>query len=100
MTRHEALGTDRAGNKYWFLCRRLFVEGLDGSVSYYSTAKQLQEVLIALDPELYEAELCEAIEDIRPEMERQMAITEKLTNDKKASFRKSYLELENGECLV
>ena len=99
MTRHEALGFDRAGNKYWFLCRRLFVEGQDGNVTYYSTAKQLEELLLALDPNLFESELCETIEDIRPELERQMSITEKLTNEKKASFRKSYLELENGEFL-
>jgi nucleosome-remodeling factor subunit BPTF len=97
LTRHEALGFDRSGNKYWFICRRLFVEAQDGTILYYSTAKQLEELLLALDPDLFEAELCEAIEDIRPELERQMSITEKLTNEKKASFRKSYLELENGE---
>jgi hypothetical protein len=34
---------------------------------------------------------------MKPELERQMRITEKLTNDKKANFKKSYFELENGK---
>ena len=97
MNRHEALGFDRAGNKYWFVCRRLFVEAQGGTVSYYTSVKQLEEVLQALDEDLFEADLCETLEYLRPEIERQMTITETLTNEKKASFRKSYLELENGE---
>ena len=95
--RNEALGTDRAGNKYWFICRRLFVEALDGSVAYYSTPKQLEELMYSLDPEVYEADLCEAIEYNKPDIERQMRITESMTNSKKAYSRKSYLELENGK---
>ncbi len=95
--RNEALGTDRAGNKYWFICRRIFVEAQDGSVAYYSTPKQLEELIYSLDAELYESDLCETIEDNRHEIERQMRITENLTNNKKANFRKSYLELENGK---
>jgi nucleosome-remodeling factor subunit BPTF len=50
LTRHEALGFDRAGNKYWFICRRIFVEGSDGNVAYYSTPRQFQELFSALDP--------------------------------------------------
>ena len=95
LNRHEALGFDRAGNKYWFVCRRIFVECQDGTVSYYSTTRQLEELLHSLDEDLYEAELCDAINDIRPELERQMMITEQLTSERKLHSRKSYFDLEN-----
>lgn len=42
--REDCLGIDRAGRKYWFMCRRLVIEDTDGSVSYYSTVKQLEEL--------------------------------------------------------
>jgi len=44
MCRQDCLGLDRHGNKYWFLCRRLVVEMADGSLKYYSTVKQLEEL--------------------------------------------------------
>jgi hypothetical protein len=66
-------------------------------VSYYSTTNQLEELIYSLDEDLYEADLCEAINDIRQGLERQMMVTEELTNERKAHSRKSYFELDDGE---
>ncbi len=93
--RHQALGFDRAGNKYWFITRRIFVEEAGGAVRYYTSVPQFEELMDTLDSRYYEAELCEAIEVNRDEIERQMSITEKLTQELKLAHRKSYLELEN-----
>jgi len=94
--RHDSLGIDRSGNKYWFACRRLWIEGRDGDISYFSTKFQFKEVLEALDSVTYERELCEAIEGIREDLESQMEVTEKLTNEQKSGFKRSYLEMENA----
>ncbi|QQP52172.1 Nucleosomeremodeling factor subunit NURF301like [Caligus rogercresseyi] len=102
--RNEALGTDRAGNKYWFLCRRIFIEHnphknnkeAEGQeVSYFSFLSQFEEMMHALDPEVYETELCETLCNLRPEIERQMMLTEELTHELKDGSRSTYLELEN-----
>ena len=97
--RHESLGIDRAGNKYWFLCRRLIVEKRDGDgiIAYYTTRKQLEEVLHAIDSKHYEHDLSEAIHNIRDDMEDYMKLTESITKDKKPINRQSYLELEDGK---
>ena len=94
--RHQALGFDRAGNKYWFICRRIFVEEHNtNQIRYYTSVPQFEELMESLDSRYFESELCQVIESERPEIERQMAITEKLTNEMKANSKKSYLELEN-----
>ena len=93
--RHQPLGFDRAGNKYWFICRRIFIEETDGDIRYYSAVPQFEEMLDSLDPRYFEADVCNAIEVERAEIERQMLITEKLTSDLKSNSKKSYLELEN-----
>lgn len=93
--RHQALGFDRSGNKYWFLCRRLFVEEASNQIRYYSSVPQFEELLDSLDSKYFEQELCAAIEVERAEIERQMLVTENLTAEKKANSKKSYLELEN-----
>ena len=49
----------------------------------------------SLDARYFEADLCHAIECEKSEIDRQMAITERLTNELKANNKKSYLELEN-----
>lgn len=96
LTRHLPLGCDRKGNKYWFVCRRVFVEKLDGGVAYYSSVPQFEDLMDSLDPDVYEEELCANVAAVRAEIERQMAITEMLTTELKVGPRKSYLELENA----
>ena len=95
--RHEPLGLDREGNKYWFVCRRIVVECKDETTRYYTSIKQFEELLAALDPDVYENELMTALTDLREEIEAHMYVTESITNEKKPGFRKSYLELENGK---
>ena len=57
---------------------------------------QFEELMEALDNRYFEADLCQTIEFEKAEIERQMELTEKLTNDLKPSLsKKSYLELEN-----
>ncbi|XP_022247065.1 LOW QUALITY PROTEIN: nucleosome-remodeling factor subunit BPTF-like [Limulus polyphemus] len=94
LSRQDSLGWDREGRKYWFLCRRIFVEG-NGEVFYYSTKPQIEELLNVLDPNDFEADLCRTIKDLQEEMIRQMDVTEKLTNAAKGS-RKSYFDVENA----
>merc|ERR1712203_468652 len=99
--RHDTLGFDRAGNKYWFLCRRIFVEEVDwengnGNIRYYTSVPQFEELMEALDAKYFEADVTAAIEVERTEIERQMELTEKLTKETKPKpSQKSYLELEN-----
>ncbi|XP_054724441.1 nucleosome-remodeling factor subunit BPTF-like [Uloborus diversus] len=94
LSRQEYLGLDRCGRKYWFLCRRIVVEGDDGAY-YYTTKLQLQELLEVLDSSDLEYDLYRVIEDIKEEITRQMDLTEKLTNSAKGN-KKSYLEIENA----
>ena len=57
---------------------------------------QFEELMEALDNRYFEADLCQTIEFEKAEIERQMELTEKLTNDLKPSLsKKSYIELEN-----
>ena len=93
--RHQALGFDRAGNKYWWIVRRIFIEESGGQIRYYTSVPQFEDLLEQLDSRYFEADVCGAIEADRSEIERQMGITEKLTSELKANNRKSYLELEN-----
>lgn len=94
LCRQEPLGWDRNGRKYWFLIRRIIVEDEKdpNKIWYYSTKLQFQELLERLDE--YESDLIKSIEEITPDLLRQMEITEKLTNLSKGT-RKSYLEVEN-----
>ncbi|GFT51046.1 nucleosome-remodeling factor subunit BPTF [Trichonephila clavipes] len=94
LSRQECLGFDRHGRKYWFLCRRIVVEGED-STYYYTTKLQFQELMEVLDKNDFEYDLYRALEDLREEIIRQMDITEKLTNSAKGN-KKSYLEVENA----
>ena len=83
---------------FFILFRRLVVEHANGKgLSYYSTVKQLEELSEVLDDELYERDLWESMEEIRVEMERQMDITEAITNRKKMPSKKSYFEVVDGE---
>lgn len=95
LCRHEHLGYDRHGRKFWFINRRIFVEDEDnGEVWYYSSVPQFKELLGKLDEDNMERALCAELQDFQEEIERQMAITETLTNKFKG-HKKTYLELEN-----
>ncbi|EEB14731.1 fetal alzheimer antigen, falz, putative [Pediculus humanus corporis] len=96
LSRHEHLGFDRHGRKYWFLCRRIFVEKDDGEVWYYSTKYQLDELLDKLDENSMEKTLYREITNLKDVILKHMSITETVTNSAKAG-RKSYLEVENAE---
>ncbi|GBM38532.1 Nucleosome-remodeling factor subunit BPTF [Araneus ventricosus] len=93
LSRQECFGLDRHGRKYWFLCRRIVVEGEDGSY-YYTTKLQFQELMEVLDANDLEYDIYRVLEDMKEEIIRQMDITEKLTNSAKGN-KKSYLEVEN-----
>merc|ERR1712083_313974 len=94
--RHDTLGFDRVGNKYWFICRRLFLEEENGDIRYYTSVPQFEELMEALDEKYFEADLVATIEIERSEIERQMELTERLTKELKPKpSQKSYLELEN-----
>ena len=60
---------------------------------------QVEELLNQLDPEGYEAELYEAIASQKEEIYRQMAVTEKVTNqmNQKYKHQKTYIDAENGK---
>nr|CAB3516219.1 unnamed protein product [Spodoptera littoralis] len=95
MCRHEHLGFDRHGRKYWFIARRIFVEAENGDVWYYSSSQQFEELLNVLDSDEMEAPLVRELLEMKQEILRQMDITERLTNQVKGN-RKSYLEIENA----
>lgn len=97
LCRHEHLGYDRHGRKYWFINRRIFIEDEEsGEIWYYSSVPQFKELLSKLDDNEMEAALCVELVDFQEEIERQMTITETLTNKHK-SHKKSYLDLENHQ---
>lgn len=95
LCRHEHFGFDRHARKYWFVCRRLFVETEDGSETwYYSTEAQFENVFKKLDPEFFEKQLKKEIEDVKEDILKQMKLTESLTNELKGN-KKSYFEVEH-----
>ncbi|XP_028161986.1 nucleosome-remodeling factor subunit NURF301 [Ostrinia furnacalis] len=98
LCRHEHLGFDRHGRKYWFIARRIFVESENGEVWYYTTPQQLEELLNILDADEMETPLVRELLEMKQEIVRQMDITERLTNQSKGN-RKSYLEVENNNIL-
>ncbi|XP_044753874.1 nucleosome-remodeling factor subunit NURF301 isoform X3 [Coccinella septempunctata] len=95
LSRQEPFGYDRHGRKYYFLCRRVFVENEDGEVWYYTTPTQFEELTKILDSKDMEASLCRELNDFKDEIIRQMELTEKLTNQFKGN-KKTYLEAENA----
>lgn len=95
LCRHEHFGFDRHARKYWFVCRRLFIETEDGSETwYYSTEAQFESVLCKLDPNDLEKQLYKEMTEYKDEIVKQMQLTESLTNENKGN-KKSYLEIEN-----
>ncbi|XP_057659195.1 nucleosome-remodeling factor subunit NURF301 isoform X2 [Diorhabda carinulata] len=98
LSRQEPLGYDRHGRKYYFLCRRLFVESQDGEVHYYTTTLQFKELFKILDSKEMESTLHRELQDFSNEITRQMDLTEKLTNQYKGN-KKTYLDAENTAIL-
>ncbi|XP_060530010.1 nucleosome-remodeling factor subunit NURF301 isoform X2 [Cylas formicarius] len=94
LSRQEPLGHDRHGRKYFFLCRRVFVEASDGEVWYYSTPLQFKEMLKVFDVDDMESRLVRELQEYKCEIIRQMELTEKLTNQYKGN-KKAYLDVEN-----
>lgn len=95
LCRHEHMGYDRHGRKYWFVCRRIFVECEETEdIWYYSSVPQFEYLMSTLDDEDMESHLCREIGEQREEIIRQMEITESLTNKNKGP-KKSYFEVEN-----
>lgn len=79
LKRLDALGMDRSGRCYWFLVRRLFVvDDKEEDVRYYTTLKQLEELITSLQTDRTEKNLTRGLEEQREEMERQMKITHDL----------------------
>ncbi|KAH9489881.1 hypothetical protein Btru_044487 [Bulinus truncatus] len=94
LCRQEPVGYDRHARKYWFLCRRIIVEG-EKEVRYYSTKFQLEELIESLNP-VWEQDLITLINEMKDDIIKQMTYTEELTSAVKGS-RKSILELENAQ---
>ncbi|XP_033161065.1 nucleosome-remodeling factor subunit NURF301 isoform X3 [Drosophila mauritiana] len=94
LIRHDSLGVDRHGRKYWFIARRIFIEDQeDFTCWYYSTTSKLKLLLSRLDAEELETRLHSQITERRDEIERQMKLTETLTNEHKHTKR-SVIEIE------
>ncbi|XP_041977903.1 nucleosome-remodeling factor subunit NURF301 [Aricia agestis] len=98
LCRHEHLGFDRHGRKYWFIARRLFIEAENGDLWYYTTSHQFEELLETLDSAEMEAPLVRELLEMKDEIIRQMNVTEKLYDQAKGN-KKSYLEIENANVL-
>ncbi|XP_061402352.1 nucleosome-remodeling factor subunit NURF301 [Musca vetustissima] len=97
LIRHDVLGLDRHGRKFWFIARRIFVEDQTGEhVWYYSTTSKFETLLKLLDGEDLETRLYSQLTEIKDEIMRQLKITETLTNEYK-NHKKSYLEIENEQ---
>lgn len=94
LIRQEKLGYDRHGRKYWFMARRIVVES-ETECWYYTTRKQLAELIYCLEGESYEKDLLHVIQYNREEIERQMEVTEELTRAA-AAHRRTWLEIEDA----
>ena len=79
LKRHEALGLDKMGRRYWFIVRRLFVvDETEDDVRYFTTAKQFEEITDNLNENRYEKSLIDNLQKLSDEILRQMKITEDL----------------------
>ncbi|XP_022221729.2 nucleosome-remodeling factor subunit NURF301 isoform X3 [Drosophila obscura] len=94
LIRHDSLGVDRHGRRYWFIARRIFIEDqMDSSCWYYTTTNKLKLLLHRLDSEELETRLYAQLTERREEIERQMKLTESLTNEHKHTKR-SLIDVE------
>ncbi|XP_037935979.1 nucleosome-remodeling factor subunit NURF301 isoform X3 [Teleopsis dalmanni] len=99
LIRHDVIGLDRHGRKFWFIARRIIVEDQSGeNIWYYSSVPKFEYLLTLLDKDDLESRLYNQLIERKDEILRQLKITEALTNEHKHN-KKSYLELENDSLL-
>ncbi|XP_067672997.1 nucleosome-remodeling factor subunit BPTF-like [Haliotis asinina] len=95
LCRQEPIGFDRHGRKYWFLIRRLIVEG-ENEVWYYSTKAHIDELVEVMDGRDWERDLVSTLHEMRDDISKQMTITEELTNTARGN-KKSSIEVETTQ---
>jgi len=89
LKRHEALGMDKLGRRYWFIVRRLFVvDENEEDVRYYTTLKQLEDLFDNLHENRFEKNLIDSLLEQRDEIERQMKITQDLYKSILSDYKK------------
>ncbi|WKX92986.1 hypothetical protein Q1695_010758 [Nippostrongylus brasiliensis] len=90
--RMEPIGRDRHGRFYWFVARRIFVHNMDESdLRYYSTAPQFYELVKAMDPSLYEFNLCKVFYERLSDILEQMSVTLEISSDRRDTlYRENY----------
>ncbi|XP_065066194.1 nucleosome-remodeling factor subunit BPTF-like [Rhopilema esculentum] len=76
--RNAPLGTDRHRRKYWFLIRRIIIEG-EYETFYYSYPSHLDELLDSLKEDGYEKPLVQTLEEKYDLIVQHMKCTEDLT---------------------
>uniref|UniRef100_A0A1A9ZBU0 Nucleosome-remodeling factor subunit NURF301 n=1 Tax=Glossina pallidipes TaxID=7398 RepID=A0A1A9ZBU0_GLOPL len=95
LIRHDSLGLDRHGRRFWFIARRIVVEDQSGkNIWYYSTVSKFECLLNILDQHELEAGLYAQLCEQKDEIIRQLNITASLTNEHKNN-KKTYFEFEN-----
>ncbi|XP_065312784.1 nucleosome-remodeling factor subunit NURF301-like isoform X2 [Gordionus sp. m RMFG-2023] len=92
LIRQEPIGYDRQNRKYWYLCRRIIIEG-DDQIWYYSTKGKFKLLLELLDAKKYEKLLVTNLNNIMTEIEEGFDITQRITNLVKGN-RSSFIEIE------
>ncbi|XP_039965704.1 nucleosome-remodeling factor subunit NURF301 isoform X1 [Bactrocera tryoni] len=99
LIRQDILGLDRHGRKFWFIARRIFVEGqpeLDNNkIWYYSTESKLEHLLSVIDKDDLETGLYNQLTERKDEIVRQMKLTESITKEHNKYQRLSYIDEEN-----
>ncbi|XP_053954762.1 nucleosome-remodeling factor subunit NURF301 isoform X1 [Anastrepha ludens] len=99
LIRHDILGLDRHGRKFWFMARRIFVEGQpeydSGKIWYYSTESKLDQLLSIIDKDDLESALYNQLIERKDEIVRQMKLTESITKEHNKYQRLSYIDEEN-----
>lgn len=68
----------------------------EDDIVYYSTKLQLEELMQALDPMVWDKDLCQVLSEAMPDILDGMKKTEELTSQYKGSHR-SCLDIANGK---
>lgn len=88
--RNEPLGVDRHRRTYWFMVRRIIVDG-EEDIFYYSCQKHLDELIDVLKDEEDESELVAVLEERYDDIVRHMKVTAELYEENRGELL-SYLE--------